>query len=864
MGAQLAQAEAEAEAERSAHTQQLSRMRADRRVLSRTSKDFLEGKAAADRRRESIETQLAEAQAGLAAAEASARDRGRQLRGAGAAADRAEARASALEADMDSLRFELLRRDEAAEAAAEAARRDREVLVQCAKQLTAQVAAARGDAEAAAAQLAGARAEICGRVAAAEARAAEAELGRRAAEGYASDVEARLCNDAKAEEVATSDMRARLARGAAREAELEGEAEAARAEASGTRAALVEARAELRAAREGMEAARAEAEAGRLRLVAERSHVQLAAEELHREEGDEAEAERQRRRAGLDVRASLEAAAARAAARVAQLRDAHTAGMRQLVERTRQAEELLAGAAAMERERGAMVAALAARSTQQQVRDELLRDLGHRARASHAHVGAVRSVLAAELHTLERALGGASADVARLAAEVALERRALAERLAAESVAAAPGGVQASLLLAELRRADVGRAAASGEARSAAAAPWAVNAGTVNGGDSSRDGRRASRDGAGSDAWCTAGSPHTGRGLCTAGRVAELSRAGMAAARALEGTVAGLAGAIAGGAPVAAGAGDASICASGGAAVAARSPGCAVDRALPWAHSSSAAPSRQCGLPPACGPGAARGGGTAGKGLTAALTPVAPDAAAFEGWGPEVAPSSVGDGIVTSPPGTARVLPEAGAAQLLIEPHPVRLLAYDAQPPSGGTEQAGTRDVFGAAAPPPAVLTPATMQRPPASLPSTINQPSHRPTTQSGSPLYGACLRTTAGDIVGGGEGRGGGVSGGGVAGCAGGEAVGIVGSGDAHSSRRSSPGEKGRANIEPCVPAAPADAPGDAGGGAAAIAAAATLRASALAGGGLEWLQGDNYSLRLELLRLKYGKTPDTTGTGP
>eukprot|EP00962_Isochrysis_galbana_P051770 scaffold23195_cov113-Isochrysis_galbana.AAC.8 len=92
MGAQLAQAEAEAEAERSAHTQQLSRMRADRRVLSRTSKDFLEGKAAADRRRESTETQLAEAQAGLAAAEALARDRGRQLRGAGAAADRAEAR----------------------------------------------------------------------------------------------------------------------------------------------------------------------------------------------------------------------------------------------------------------------------------------------------------------------------------------------------------------------------------------------------------------------------------------------------------------------------------------------------------------------------------------------------------------------------------------------------------------------------------------------------------------------------------------------------------------------------------------------------------------------------------------------------
>jgi len=63
---------------RSSHTHQLARMQADRRVLSRTSKEFLEGKSRA-------ETALTEAQAALAAAESGARERARQLKGATAA-----------------------------------------------------------------------------------------------------------------------------------------------------------------------------------------------------------------------------------------------------------------------------------------------------------------------------------------------------------------------------------------------------------------------------------------------------------------------------------------------------------------------------------------------------------------------------------------------------------------------------------------------------------------------------------------------------------------------------------------------------------------------------------------------------------
>jgi hypothetical protein len=271
MRAQLAQVETEAEKERSAHAQELARMRADRRLLSRTSKDYLEGKTTADRRRESTEIQLGEATAALGAAEALARERGRQLRGAGAAVERAETRAYALEVDMESLRLELLRRDEAAEGAAEGARREREVLKQCAEELTAQLAAARWESEAAAAQLAGAREEIAGRLTAAEARAKEAEMGRRAAEGYATEMEARISNDQNSAEVVSGDAMARLARAAAREKELEGEAENARAEASGARAAWVEGRAELRAMREGWEIAREEAEA-------ERSDVQIALE----------------------------------------------------------------------------------------------------------------------------------------------------------------------------------------------------------------------------------------------------------------------------------------------------------------------------------------------------------------------------------------------------------------------------------------------------------------------------------------------------------------------------------------------------------------------------------------------------------
>jgi hypothetical protein len=51
----------------------------------------------------------------------------------------------------------------------------------------------------------------------------------------------------------------------------------------------------------------------------------------------------------------------------------------------------------------------------------------------------------------------------------------------------------------------------------------------------------------------------------------------------------------------------------------------------------------------------------------------------------------------------------------------------------------------------------------------------------------------------------------------------------------------------------------GEAGG----ISAAATLRAGALASGGLEWLQGDNYSLRLQLLRLKYGQDANPMDVG-
>jgi len=271
--------------------------------------------------------------------------------------------------------------------------------------LSTEVASTRSEAVAAGAQLVSAQREMAGRLRKAEARADAAELGWRVAErtvaeleahvneleatvnereAHVNEIEAQVDHRGYAVDGAAVESRARLGRSASREADLEVEATAARAEGGRARAALAEVRADLRATRDALELSTVDATAGREAALRLASDLQLGIEALHREGGAEAEQQRIERRRALDVFGSLAASAARAAKQEAAL----GALQRQLL-----------GVEDWE-------SALETQRSQQVIRDELLRMLGERARIAGAELRVTCCVLAGELRQLEAATGG--------------------------------------------------------------------------------------------------------------------------------------------------------------------------------------------------------------------------------------------------------------------------------------------------------------------------------------------------------------------------------------------------------------------------------------------------------------------------
>ena len=91
--------EAAINAERSERQQARSRARADRRVLARNSKEFLDGKHAVERDKQALEAMVAELEAKEKAATKETKERGKQLRAELRALEGAHAAAEALERD---------------------------------------------------------------------------------------------------------------------------------------------------------------------------------------------------------------------------------------------------------------------------------------------------------------------------------------------------------------------------------------------------------------------------------------------------------------------------------------------------------------------------------------------------------------------------------------------------------------------------------------------------------------------------------------------------------------------------------------------------------------------------------------------
>lgn len=203
------------------HQQQLARAKADRRVLHRNSRDFLEGKHTVERQRDALEEQLASFEEQRGTLMRDQKEKARLIRTQATSLQEHEVKIQTLERSLGEARKALRSSETTSEANAKQGRADREVLVECVRQMASQLAAARAANEASNGQLLQAQTEAAERLRAAEdGSAAEAQTVTQL-RAQLEECERQLQNEVERGQSAGEAAAATLRRAAEREAELE-------------------------------------------------------------------------------------------------------------------------------------------------------------------------------------------------------------------------------------------------------------------------------------------------------------------------------------------------------------------------------------------------------------------------------------------------------------------------------------------------------------------------------------------------------------------------------------------------------------------------------------------------------------------
>ena len=193
-------------------------------VLARNSKEFLDGKHAVERDKQALEALVAELEAKEKAATKETKERGKQLRAAAEEAQQLRGRISTLEKQLRESKVATETGASQASQAAKQARADREVLVDCIRQMSSQLAAARAQAEAAGSQVLSTRADAEEAAKKAEEELTEARDARRRLETQLAECERQLESEVERAHAQREETAQALQRAAAREAELEEQA----------------------------------------------------------------------------------------------------------------------------------------------------------------------------------------------------------------------------------------------------------------------------------------------------------------------------------------------------------------------------------------------------------------------------------------------------------------------------------------------------------------------------------------------------------------------------------------------------------------------------------------------------------------
>ena len=425
------------------HQQQLSRARADHRVLHRNTREYRESKNAVERQRDALEEQLATYEETRSALMREQKEKARILKHQASELHEYETRVQSLERSLNEARKAQKSGEDKAEKAAKQGRADREVLVECVRQMASQLAAARAATEAANNQLIIVQGESAGRLKELETASSNESAKVQALQAQVAECERQLQAEVEKSQTAAEASAATLRRAAQREAELEQQLQSAEAAAAANGEALAAAHAEseaqagagTRAAREAEEAAAAR----RLEITSLQQELRAAELALEDARGGEGNALGQRDQLVSSV-AKLEADTAAKASELAALQHEH----RELVA----AHEALAGETA--------------------ARTKLVDTLGATVRESKESAETTAAALSAELAKAEamvRSLGdGRDAALAELSAEKVeheackmqlINVQATLQRHRADSTEMiATEGVRLTLALDELRRAD--------------------------------------------------------------------------------------------------------------------------------------------------------------------------------------------------------------------------------------------------------------------------------------------------------------------------------------------------------------------------------------------------------------------------
>jgi hypothetical protein len=425
------------------HQQQLSRARADRRVLHRNSRDFLDGKHAVEKQRDALEEQLVTLEEQRSSLLREQKEKSRLLKGQGEKLHEAELKIAALEKSLAEARRSQREGALEAEKAAKQGRADREVLVECVRQMASQLAAARAATESANAQLLAAQSEAGERIRHVEGREASESLRVRQLVSQLAECEAQLQSEVERSQAANEASVATLRRAAQRVTELEQQLTHAEARAEAQAEALHAAHDEA-ASREA--AAKAAAKAAEERDACRQLELSELSAELRRTESQ------------VDAAVIGQGAAVGATERLGathkDLEQAHTEALAELASTQLELETLRKTHVALASE-GA-------------VRAQLIDSLGEKAREAKTASEAAAMALSADLSAAEgraRTMSDArDAAVAELRGERSeheacrlqlISAQAALQRLRADSAETiSTEGVRLTLALDELRRAD--------------------------------------------------------------------------------------------------------------------------------------------------------------------------------------------------------------------------------------------------------------------------------------------------------------------------------------------------------------------------------------------------------------------------